>query len=152
RTYLTVPRMSESPELKKFADGLGRLIPAGVQRNVAVISCTEFGAEPTPSVAEVNNAIPFFGLLMGLSYLGHAVWVFEGHASALQAGCWSADALLVDSAIIPLLPPDWQETARGAMRNANILVHDRATFQLRVVSKVGDASDQLGFAPQPFRA
>jgi len=151
RTYLTVPRMPESPELKKFADGLGHLIPAGVQRNVAVISCTEFGAEPTPSVAEVNNAIPFFGLLMGLSYLGHAVWVFEGHPSALQAGCWNADALLVDSAIIPLLPTDWQDTARAAMRNANILVHDRATFQLRVVSKVGEASDRLEFAPQPAR-
>ncbi len=152
RTYLVVPPMPESPELKKFADGLGHLVPAGVQRNVAVISSTEFGAGPMPSVAEVNNAIPFFGLLMGLSYLGHAVWVFEGHPSAFQAGCWNADALLVDSAIIPLLPPDWQETARAAMRNANILVHDRATFQLRLVSKVGDASDRLAFAPQPARA
>ena len=152
RTYLTVPPMSESPELKKFADGLARLFPAGIQRNIAVISNTEFGNGSTPSVAEVNKAIPFFGLLMGLTYLGHAVWVFEGHSSALQAGCWNADALLIDSAMLPLLPAGWQDTASDAMRNANILVHDRATFQLKVVRKVGEASDRLEFAAQPFRA
>ena len=153
RNYLVVPPMPENPELKKFAEGLAHLFPDGVQRNIAVISNTEFGGGPeTPSIADVDKAIPFFGLLMALSYLGHAVWVFEGHASALQAGCWNADALLVDSAMIPLLAADWQETARAAMRNANILVHDRATFQLRVVSKVGAASDRLEFAVQPFRA
>ncbi len=146
RTYLTVPPMQESPELKKFADGLGRLIPPGVQRNVAVISNTDFGANSTPSVAEVNAAIPFFGLLMGLAYLGHAVWIFEGHPSALQAGCWNADALLVDSAMLPLLPNGWQQTAREAMRSPNILVHDRATFQLKVVSKLGAANDRLEFS------
>ncbi len=153
RTYLVVPPMPESPELKKFAEGLAHLIPAGVQRNVAVIANTEFGSgAQTPSVAEVNQAIPFFGLLMGLSYLGHAVWVFEGHASAFQAGCWNADALLVDSAIVPLLPAGWQQTARAALRNANILLHDRATFQLRVVSSAGAATDRLEFTAQPFRA
>ena len=146
RTYLIVPPMPESPELKKFADGLARLIPPGVQRNVAVISNTEFGDGATPSVTEVNKAIPFFGLLMGLAYLGHAVWIFEGHASALQAGCWNADALLVDSAMLPLLPGGWQQTVREAMRSPNILVHDRATFQLRVVSKLGAGNDRLEFA------
>ena len=153
RNYLVVPPMPENPVLKKFAEGLAHLFPDGVQRNIAVISNTAFGGGPeTPSIADVDKAIPFFGLLMALSYLGHAVWVFEGHASALQAGCWNADALLVDSAMIPLLPTDWQETARAAMRNANILVHDRATFQLRVLSKVGAAGDRLEFAAQPFRA
>ena len=153
RSYLVVPPMPENAELKKFAEGLGHLIPGDVQRNVAVISDTEFGEGPaTPSIADVDKAIPFFGLLMALSYLGHAVWVFEGHASSLQAGCSNADALLVDSAMIPLLAADWQETARAAMRNANILVHDRATFQLRVVSRVGAVSDRLEFAAQPFRA
>ncbi len=153
RSYLVVPPMPESAELQKFAEGLSHLIPSGVQRNVAVISETEFGGGPdAPSIADVDQAIPFFGLLMALSYLGHAVWVFEGHASALQAGCSTADALLVDSAMIPLLAPDWQETARAAMRNANILVQDRATFQLRAIAKVGAASDRLEFAAQPFRA
>lgn len=141
RTYLTVPRMPDNPELKKFADGLAHLVPPGVQRNIAVIANTNF--EP-PTVAAVDQAIPFFGLLMGLSYLGHAVWVFEGHASALEAGLHDADALLVDSAVVPSLAPGWLDTARSTMRSANILVHDRATYQLRVVSKLG-AADSLGF-------
>ena len=152
RTYLIVPPMPESPEVKKFADGLARLFPGGIQRNIAVISNTEFGEGEATIVAEVNQAIPFFGLLMGLSYLGHAVWIFEGHSSALQAGCWNADALLVDSAMLPLLPAGWQDIASASMRNANILVHDRATFQLKVVRKVGAANDRLEFAAQPFRA
>ncbi|HEX6895315.1 MAG TPA: hypothetical protein VF146_08580 [Bryobacteraceae bacterium] len=151
RTYLEVPPMAENPELKKFAEGLARLIPPGVQRNVAVISFTEFGAANPPSIAEVNKAIPFFGLLMGLTYLGHAVWIFEGHASAFAAGCRDADALIIDSAILPLLPHGWQETAARAMRNANMLVHDRADFQLKVVRKVG-AGATLEFATQPARA
>jgi len=153
RNYLVVPPMPENPELKKFAEGLAHLFPGDVQRNVAVIGNTAFGSGTgAPSIADVDKAIPFFGLLMGLSYLGHAVWVFEGHASALQAGCWNADALVVDGAMLALLPAGWQETARGAMRNANILVHDRATFQLRVISKVGAGGDGLGFSGQPFRA
>ena len=151
RSYLVVPKMPESPELKKFAEGLAHLLPPGVQRNVAVISYTEFGAQ-TPTVTEVDKAIPFFGLLMGLAYLGHAVWVFEGHASALAEGCRDADALLIDSAMLPLLPSGWQETARAAMRNANILVHDRASFQLRVVSGAGSGATGLEFGAQPFRA
>lgn len=138
RTYLVAPKMNENPELQKFADSLAHLLPPGVQRNVAVIANTDFGTQ-APSVYEVDKAIPFFGLLMGLSYLGHAVWVFEGHASAFQAGIRNADALIVDSALVPLLPAGWLDTARAAMRSANILVHDRASFQLRVVSKLGSA-------------
>jgi hypothetical protein len=144
RSYLVVPRMPDNPGLKKFATGLSHLLPPGVQRNVAVISNTEF-SDQTPSVTDVDRAIPFFGLLMALSDLGHAVWIFEGHTSALEAGCRHADALIVDSALIPLLVREWPEKVRPAMRSQNILVHDRATFQLRVVSKLGTAKDRLEF-------
>ena len=109
-----------------------------------MISRTDFNHQ-TPSVTDVDKAIPFFGLLMALSYLGHAVWIFEGHTSALEAGCRHADALIVDSALIPLLVREWPEKVRPAMRSQNILVHDRATFQLRVVSKLGSAKDRLEF-------
>ena len=143
RTYLVAPKMKENPELQRFAGSLANLLPPGVQRNVAVIANTDFGTQ-SPAVADVDQAIPFFGLLMGLSYLGHAVWVFEGHASALEAGARNADALIVDSAMVPLLHSGWLETARAAMRSANILVHDRASSQLRVVSKLGSA-DRLEF-------
>jgi hypothetical protein len=144
RSYLVVPCMPDNPGLKKFASGLSHLLPSGVQRNVAVISNNEF-SDQTPSVTDVDKAIPFFGLLMALSYLGHAVWIFEGHASALEAGCREADALIVDSALIPVLAGEWQEKVRAVMRSPNILVHDRATFQLRVVSKLGTAKDRLEF-------
>ena len=153
RKYLVVPPMSGTPELKKFAEGLAKLIPAGTQRNVAVISYTEFrGGDEVPSITEANKSIPFFGLLMGLSYLGHAVWVFEGHPTAFQAGCREADVLLVDSAMIPFLQQGWQDAAAAVMRNANILVHNRANFQLLIARKVGAGDARLEFADQPARS
>jgi hypothetical protein len=146
RSYLVVPGMPANPELQKFASSLAHLLPPGVQRNVAVIGNTDFGNQ-APSVAAVDKAIPFFGLLMALSYLGHAVWIFEGHGSALAAGCRHSDALIVDSALLPLLPADWQDTARAAMRSPNMLLHDRASSQLRVISKLGTALNRLEFKP-----
>ena len=150
RQYLVLPPMPDSPELKKIAAGLAQFIPADVRRNIAVIAPTSLAATGTPDVAQVGKAIPFLGLLMGLSQIGHAVWVFEGHPSALAAGCREADVLLIDSAVRPLLPEGWQDTARSALRNANILLHDRATFQLRVIAKIGSRTDRLEFAPQPL--
>jgi hypothetical protein len=84
-------------------------------------------------------------MLVGLSYIGHAVWVFEGHASALAAGCREADVLIVDSAMRPLLPPAWDADAAAAMRNGNILVHNRATFQLAMLRKAGTDAARLQF-------
>lgn len=153
RRYLVVPPMAATPELKKFAEGLAQLIPAGVQRNVAVISYTEFGGDAeVPNITETNKSIPFFGLLMGLTYLGHAAWVFEGHSSAFTAGCRDADVLLVDSAMLPFLQKDWQDAAAAVMRNANILVHNRANFQLLIARRVGKSDARLEFADQPARS
>jgi hypothetical protein len=73
------------------------------------------------------------------------VWIFEGHPSALQAGCRDADVLIVDSAMLPVLQTDWQDVAAAAMRNANLLVHDRANFQLRVARKIGTNNARLEF-------
>jgi len=64
------------------------MIPAKVKRNVAAIAYTELSALR----ADISKTIPFFGILLGFSYIGHAVWVFEGHASALAAGCKDANA------------------------------------------------------------
>jgi hypothetical protein len=146
RTHLLLPPIAETPQLKNIAAGLEQLIPGNAQRNVAVIAFTEFGGDrAAPSLAEANKSIPFLGLLMGLAYLGHAVWIFEGHPSALQAGCRDADVLIVDSAMLPVLQTDWQDVAAAAMRNANLLVHDRANFQLRVARKIGTNNARLEF-------
>lgn len=85
----------------------------------------------------MNQTVPFFGMLAGLSYIGHCVWIFEGHSSALAAGCRDADVLIVDSAMAQFLPAGWQDTAAGSMRSPNILLHDRQTFKLRALRKVG---------------
>jgi hypothetical protein len=52
---------------------------------------------------DILQAIPFFGFLLGFAAIGHRVWVFEGHSSALQAGCREADLLIVDGGILPFL-------------------------------------------------
>lgn len=104
-----------------------QMIPRAVRRNIAAIASTELPAVQT----DAARAIPFLGFLLGFAYIGHAVWVFEGHASALAAGCRDADVLLVDGGMAPHLQQDWQAVAAGAMRRAEIYVHDRTTFTLR---------------------
>jgi hypothetical protein len=74
-----------------------------IKRNVVAIACTEGDA----GTIDLTRAIPFLGILLGLAYIGHAVWVFEGHASALAAGCKEADVLIVDGGMLPHLAVDW---------------------------------------------
>jgi hypothetical protein len=106
-----------------------QMMPSKVKRHVAVIACTELGG----LTKDASKAIPFLGLLLGLAYIGHAVWVFEGHPSALAAGCRDADVLIVDSAMVPELQQDWVTVASGAMRHPEVYVHDRATYSLRKI-------------------
>jgi hypothetical protein len=102
------------------------MMPSSVKRNIAAIAYNEQKAITT----DATKAIPFLGMLIGFAYIGHAVWVFEGHSSALAAGCRNADILLVDSGMIPFLPKDWMTTAASVMRSKEIYAHDRKTFQL----------------------
>jgi len=112
--------------------GIKKLIPPEPQRHIATISYTEL----TALKANTAKAIPFVGILLGFAYIGHAVWVFEGHSSALAHGCRSADVLLVDSGMLPHLQPDWHAVAARAMRRPEIYVHDRATFRLSPAARV----------------
>jgi hypothetical protein len=147
RTQLVMPRLAATPSLEGMAKNMDRVVPAAVKRNIAVIAYTLFDAQSgaVPGLTEVSKAIPFLGILVGLCYIGHAVWVFEGHASALAAGCRDADVLIVDSAMRALLRPAWAGDAAAAMRNPNILVHDRATLQLAMIRKAGTDADRLQF-------
>jgi hypothetical protein len=139
RTLMVLPRMAESPELKGMAETVARMVPAEKQRNIAAIAHTAFenGPQGAAGIAEVGNAIPFFGILVGLSYIGHAVWVFDGGGSTLLAGCREADMVIVDSAVRGSLPAGWDVKVAGVMRNANILVHNRANSSLGAIRKVG---------------
>jgi hypothetical protein len=120
-------RGSMSPD--KVAS-IEQMMPSTVKRNVAAIAYTELGG----LVKDASKTIPFLGMLLGLAYIGHAVWVFEGHPSALAAGCRDADVLIVDSAMVPHLQNDWVAIATGAMKRPEIYAHDRATYSLRKVS------------------
>jgi hypothetical protein len=106
--------------------GIQKMLPPEPQKKVVAISYTEL----TALQANISKAIPFVGMLLGFAYIGHAVWVFEGHASALAPGCRNADVMLVDGGMVPYLQPDWQAVAGSAMRRPEIYIHDRATFRL----------------------
>ena len=79
-----------------------KMIPSKVKRNIAAIAFTDLAA----ITKSPDKAIPFLGILLGFAYIGHTVWVFEGHPSALEAGCREADVLLVDGAMVPHLQGD----------------------------------------------
>ena len=96
-----------------------QIISSRVKRNIAVIAYTELRALQ----ADIAKAIPFLGILMGMAYIGHSVWVFEGHSSSLAAGCRNADLLLVDGGMAGYLQEDWVAVASGVMRNKEIYVH-----------------------------
>ena len=151
RALLIVPALEETPKLSALAAGLEEMIPSAIRRNIAVIAYTELGPErpdgafAQPSVMDASRSIPFFGLLAGLTYIGHSVWVFEGHPSALAAGCRLADILIVDSAMLPFLEQGWENQAAMAMSNANILIHGRTTGRLCFLRKVGQGHGRMEF-------
>jgi hypothetical protein len=107
---------------------LQRMLPPNPRRNIAVIAYTPVEALANRSV---HRCIPFLGMLMGFAYIGHAVWTFEGHPSALEAGCRHADILFVDGGMLPFLPPDFARRARAVMRNSDIAIVDRQTLAPR---------------------
>jgi hypothetical protein len=107
-----------------------RLIPSTTKRNIAVIGDTTWALDTQPGLNAASQAIPFWGFLMGFAFVGHSVWVFDGTADRLKAGCRDADVLIVDCASLGGLPSDWQPEAARSMRNPEILVHDRSSFKL----------------------
>ena len=98
------------------------LLPSKNKCRIAVIAYTYLEALK----ADLRKAIPFFDYLLGFAYQGHIVWVFEGHESALRAGCRDADLLLVDKAMLPFLVHNWRKTASNVMRHASIRIIARS--------------------------
>lgn len=108
-----------------------QIAPSSTPLTIAVIALTELSAVR----ASLAKAIPFVGYLLGLAYVGHTVVVFEGHASALRAGCRDADLLIVDEAMIPALPRDWLSVAWSVMRAPQALVFGRTGTLKRLTRK-----------------
>jgi hypothetical protein len=134
RRVMLLPRLPESPENDQLASGMAALIPLGRRWNIAVIAntgCSLFQGAAPPGIREANEAIPFLGMLIGFSSIGHSVWIFEGHSSAFRAGVAESDFLVIDSGMLPLLDPDWMPAALGSMRpGGKVLLHDRAKYRL----------------------
>jgi hypothetical protein len=127
---LLLPAMRPTAVKPEMKAAVEQIIPSTTKRNVAVVGETSWASSIQPSLQAANQAIPFWGLLMGFASIGHAVWVFDGSPDLLRVGCNSADVLIVDSASLAALPSDWQVEAATVMRNPQILVHDRATYKL----------------------
>jgi len=105
----------------KFLASLKKLVPSETGIQIAVIAYTYLDALK----ADLRRAVPFFDVLLGFAALGHTVCVFEGHSSALTAGCTDADLLLVDSAMLLFLDEndlEWRSGALAAMRGTAIKV------------------------------
>jgi len=143
RHVAIVPTLPETPAVRTMAANLDKLIPAATNRNIAGIGYTV--ASSLTRANDPNQSAPFFTFLVGLCQIGHTVWVFEGHPSALEAGCRDADVLIVDSGVRHLLAPGWPDTVAAAMRNVNILVFERTTAKIGVLRQVGNRRDQLEF-------
>ncbi len=102
---------------------LEKLIPRKPILQICVITYTLLEALKE----DMRRAIPFVDYLLGFAALGHSVWVFEGHTSALAAGCRDADLLLVDSGMLPSLEvnANWRQIALSNMKGQEIKLISR---------------------------
>jgi hypothetical protein len=124
------PEPNSMPE-EKVAP-MRQLMPPDPSRKITAICYTFVEA----LITDIDKAIPFRGFLNAWAYLGHSVLVFEGHASAFDAGVRDCDVLVVDSAMLSFVPINWLDIARRVMKpDGLILVHNRPSYSLRQVFK-----------------
>jgi|SRR6185369_2715835 hypothetical protein len=136
RSYLLIAPPPKGSVPAQMVQMMEKMVPPRPPRTIVAIADTYFSWKPgggIPSLAETGQAIPFFGMLLGLASIGHSVCVFPGTDESLASGCKGADLLVVDDAQIPALATGWKTIAAAVMRGANIVVHDRASFQLTPV-------------------
>ena len=106
------------------------MLPSDGPLNVTVVGYTMLEA----LMLDVTRCIPCLPQLLALAHAGHNVIVFEGHESAFECALRGAQALLVDSAMIPFLPRNWWDLAMRAIRDrTRILVFDRHSGAVRPV-------------------
>jgi hypothetical protein len=130
-----------------------RIVSSDAKRTIAVIAPTLPKIEPadanaipgTLDVVAMGRVIPFLGMLIGLTSIGHSVWVFDGQPAAVSAGSRDADLLIIDSLMATKLTTRSADEAALVMRNANILIYDRPTRALRVLRQVGPPGSKLEF-------
>jgi hypothetical protein len=102
---------------RPFQAHLESIAPATEQWLIVGIGMTDFSALKS----DPYRCIPFLGTLEGFVQIGHAVLLFEGHASAFAAMCENADLCIIDNEMIPYLQPDWINVLSNVMRNDYII-------------------------------
>jgi hypothetical protein len=106
------------------------VLPSDKPLNVTAIAFTSL----EPLLRDPHRCIPFLRQLLALGHAGHNVIVFEGHESAFEYGLRGTQALLVDSAMLPFLSPNWWDLAMRTIRDRmRILVYDRRSRTIRPV-------------------
>jgi hypothetical protein len=148
RHHLMLPAPPPGSINQQMIDGVKAVIPSEQPRNIAAIAARgAIAADPSkpPPLPDIARRVPFFGLLIGLAYTGHAVWIFEPSPEVLVAGCEDADVLIVDSDAIAALPPGWAVDAAVAMRNPNILAYDRNRQKIGAMRTAGEVPGRIEF-------
>jgi hypothetical protein len=135
---LILPAPAEGSINAKLIEGVNAVISSDEPRNIAAIA-------PEGTLTGDPRRLPFLGLLIGLAYMGRAVWLFEALPVFMPAGCEDADVLVVDSDAIAALPNDWVEDAGAVMRNANILVYDRSRRKIGAMRTAGEVPGRIEF-------
>ena len=130
-THLLFPAPAKESVRRELLASTEHMMPSATRRQVAVVADTNWASCTSPALQEANQAIPFFGILMGLACIGHSVWIFNGMGGTLTPGCRNAHVLIVDSATVHALPIHWQAEARKVMQGRQIVIHDRGTYSLR---------------------
>jgi hypothetical protein len=136
RSYLLIAPPSKDSMPANMVQMMAKLVPPQPPRWISAIADTYFSwrvGGGVPTLAEAAQAIPFFGMLLGLACVGHSVCVFTGTDDSMAAGCRGTDLLIVDDAQLPALSADWKKVAAPVMRNANIVAHERASFKLKAI-------------------
>jgi hypothetical protein len=153
QALLCLPCPTPDSVRPEYIADVERIVPSVARRNIAVIAPTLPKIEPgdvnaipgTLDVVAMGRVIPFFGMLVGLTSIGHSVWVFDGQPAMLTPGSRDADVLIIDSIMAARLTTKSADEAARVMRNANILIYDRNTRALRALRQVGPPGSKLEF-------
>ena len=148
QSWFVLPAPPQGTIDAKMINVVKGVIPSEQPRNVAAVAAAgalAIDAGQTPAMPDVARRVPFFGLLIGLAYTGHAVWMFEASSALMSAGCEDADVLIIDSNALATLPSGWAVDAGAVMRNPNILVYDRHRQKVGAMRTAGEVPGRIEF-------
>lgn len=148
RTHFILPAPPQGSIGQQMVDGVKAVIPSDQPRNIAAIVAPGVLAGDSsqkPSLPAIAKRVPFMGLLVGIAYAGHAVWMFEASAETAAPGSEDADVLIVDSDAVAAMPQDWAVDAALVMRNPNVLVYDRSRHKIGAMRTAGEVPGRIEF-------